>query len=407
MTRGNPSLQDALVQLESRRQLWLINFITVLSFTALTAVKPFIPLYASLLGASTLAVGLVVSSFAVLPFFLAIPTGILTDLWGTKRLILLGSIGQAAGMVLASFFPNLVVLSISQAIMGISQLLVIVAIQTFIGSLGEGRTRDANFGLFTTSSSAGQLIGPLMGGRLVDSLGYRATIGIGALVCIIPVFLALNLRERKASTGASRSFIGDLHQVPRLLRNDGVKTAIASSFVVLFVEGLRDAFYPLYLNHLGFSVTIIGILLSARSLMAIAIRLFIPAICERFGHYFSLLGGMALMAAGVILTPLLSSFWPLALASGLMGAGMGLTQPLSMIAVAANTEPHELGFAMGIRMTGNRLAQFVNPVFFGFTSQMVGIGNSFLLAGVLLLSTTGLLLRWRRAFQDNESAANC
>ena len=187
----------------------------------------------------------------------------------------------------------------------------------------------------------------------------------------------------------------------------GVKTAIASSFVVLFVEGLRDAFYPLYLNHLGFSVTIIGILLSARSLMAIAIRLFIPTICERFGHYFSLLGGMALMAAGVILTPLLSSFWPLALASGLMGAGMGLTQPLSMIAVAANTEPHELGFAMGIRMTGNRLAQFVNPVFFGFTSQMVGIGNSFLLAEVLLLSTTGLLLRWRRAFQDNESAANC
>ena len=74
---------------------------------------------------------------------------------------------------------------------------MIVTIQTFIGSLGEGRTRDANFGLFTTSSSAGQLISPLMGGRLVDSLGYRATIGIGALVCIIPVFLALNLREGK------------------------------------------------------------------------------------------------------------------------------------------------------------------------------------------------------------------
>ncbi|MGI6036549.1 MAG: MFS transporter [Limnochordia bacterium] len=400
MSQENPSLQDASTQLESSRQLWLTNIITLLSFTALTVVKPFIPLYAASLGASTLAVGLVVSSFSFLPFFLAIPTGILTDLWGAKRLIVLGSVGGVAGMVLASSFPNLVILSISQGILGVSQLFVIVAIQTFIGSLGEGRARDANFGLFTTSSSAGQLIGPLIGGRLVDSLGYRAAIGISALLSIIPVLLALNLRETKAALGANRSLMADLHQVPRLLQNDGVKTAIASSFVVLFVEGLRDAFYPLYLDHLGFSVTIIGVLLSVRSLMAITIRLFIPVICEHFGRYFSLLGGMVLMAAGVMLTPLLSGFWPLAFASGLMGTGMGLTQPLSMIAVADNTEPHELGFAMGVRMTGNRLAQFVNPVFFGITSQLVGIGNSFLLAGVLLLSTTGLLLRWRSTFRD-------
>jgi MFS family permease len=400
LPQENPSFQDASTQLESSRQLWLTNIITLLSFTALTVVKPFIPLYAASLGASTLVVGLVVSSFSFLPFFLAIPTGILTDLWGAKRLIVLGSVGGVAGMVLASFFPNLVILSISQGILGVSQLFVIVAIQTFIGSLGEGRARDANFGLFTTSSSAGQLIGPLIGGRLVDSLGYRAAIGISALLSIIPVLLALNLRETKAALGANRGLMADLHQVPRLLQNDGVKTAIASSFVVLFVEGLRDAFYPLYLDHLGFSVTIIGVLLSVRSLLAITIRLFIPVICEHFGRYFSLLGGMVLMAAGVMLTPLLSSFWPLAFASGLMGTGMGLTQPLSMIAVADNTEPHELGFAMGVRMTGNRLAQFVNPVFFGITSQLVGIGNSFLLAGVLLLSTTGLLLRWRSTFRD-------
>jgi MFS family permease len=406
LPQENLSLQNAPAPREMGRQLLLINLITVLSFTALTAVKPFIPLYAASLGASTLAVGLVVSSFAVLPFFLAIPTGILTDLWGTKRLILLGSIGGAAGLFLASSVPNLVVLSISQAIMGISQLLVIVAIQTFIGSIGEGRDRDAHFGLFTTASSAGQLFGPLIGGRLVDALGYRPTIVISALISVIPILMAVNLRETREVHAASRSFVGDLHQVPRLLANDGVKTAIASSFVVLFVEGLRDAFYPLYLDHLGFSVTIIGVLLSVRSLMAITIRLFIPMICERFGHYFSLLGGMALMAAGVLLTPLLSSFWPLALASGLMGAGMGLTQPLSMIAVAANTDPHELGFAMGIRMTGNRLAQFVNPVFFGITSQLVGIDNSFLLAGVLLLSTTGLLLRWRGTFQEKQAPSS-
>jgi MFS family permease len=381
-------------------EIWLLHLINLVSFTATTMAKPFIPLYASSLGAPPMIIGVIFTSYAFLPFFLAIPTGSLTDLWGAKRLIILGTWGTALSLLFAAFKASIPALIISQAIFGVAQLFTIVSIQTFVASLGEGKARESNLGYLSTFTSAGQLIGPLIGGPLVDAYGFRFTLAAGACLAVVPPLIATLLPVKKNRVTPTRGLMGDLHEVPRLLRNDGIKAAILASFSVLFVEGLREVFYPIYLADLNFSVTVIGILLSTRSLLAILIRLLMPTICHLFGRYHTLLGALLLMAIGVISTPLLYSFWPLALSSALIGIGTGLTHPLSMVAVADNTDPQELGFALGIRMTGNRLAQLTNPLFFGIATQIVGLPAAFFLAGILLTITSAFLLRWRQAFQD-------
>src|SRR5690606_41450698 len=86
------------------------------------------------------------------------------------------SVAWACGFVLApgaiGLKPSIPVLFGAQALAGLSELLVCVAGQTYATSLSTGREREQHLGWYTTMVSAGQLVGPLLGGVLADAVGY-------------------------------------------------------------------------------------------------------------------------------------------------------------------------------------------------------------------------------------------
>jgi MFS family permease len=66
-----------------------------------------------------------------------------------------------------------------------------------------------------------------------------------------------------------------------------------------------------------------------------------------------------------------------------------------MATVSEGVPPEDRGIALGIRLTGNRLAQLVNPVFFGLLAQNLGFGPAFITGGVVLLLCALLILGWQ------------
>src|SRR5690554_1322075 len=77
-----------------------------------------------------------------------------------------------------------------------------------------------------------------------------------------------------------------------------------------------------------------------------------------------------------------------------LGLGIGLALPLSMAIIADGVSLPDRGVAMGVRLTGNRLAQLVNPVFFGMVSQCWSLPAAFWWGGILLFAATGFLFFW-------------
>ena len=93
----------------------------------------------------------------------------------------------------------------------------------------------------------------------------------------------------------------------------------------------------------------------------------------------------------------------MALYASIVGFCTGIVMPLSMAAVASNVKKEDAGVAMGVRLTGSRIADFTNPVFFGAVSQSFGITNAFLSGGLFLILGDIFLIIWflRNNFYQN------
>ncbi len=373
--------------------------VTALSFLSLSMTRPLVPLFASELGAGPVLVGLVVATFAAFPFFAAVPAGALTDRLGARTMIVWGSFGCAIFSLVPGWWPTLGALLLSQAVIGTTQLGVIVGAQTLAGSAAAGEARERSLGWFTTANSCGQLAGPLVGGWIADHTSFATSFIVAGLIGLATPLAALALPSVRGRARMARSGFASLPEVRRLLRHEGVKAGILSSFAVLFTVGVRQAFFPLYVQGLGYSATVVGGLLSVHAFASVMVRPFMSTIitvCR--GRFRVLAGSLSLLATGVLIIPVAHSLPALALTSVFVGIGIGLCQPLSMLTVADSVSGEIRGLAMGVRLTGNRLAQLVNPIFFGAVTAVWGLTAAFVLAGLLLFGSTAYLFRWKSHF---------
>lgn len=109
-----------------------------------------------------------------------------------------------------------------------------------------------------------------------------------------------------------------------------------------------------------------------------------------------------MVAVGLGMTGFVASIPALVLVAVLVGIGSGISQPLTMVAVADHVGVKERGFALGLRLTGNRVAQVVGPFLLGVVLEVAGFGLTFLGAGLALVVSSLLILLWGPAFERAE-----
>lgn len=71
---------------------------------------------------------------------------------------------------------------------------------------------------------------------------------------------------------------------------------------------------------------------------------------------------------------------------GVLGASLGLAQPLSTAAVLEATLPDRRGEVLGAQMTINRVSQFAIPVLFGGIGGLIGVSAIFWGSGFVLVA---------------------
>lgn len=372
-----------------------------LAFTTIGMVEPLVPLYSLHLGASPATVGIIVAAAHVFPAFIAVPTGSLADRWGPRRVAALGAVLFLAGPALVVLMPGLPAVVAAQVLTGVGQLGLVLAGQTFVGLLAPAAHAEAYFGWYTTSVSAGQLVGPVLAGMLADAAGFRAAFGVTALVSLLPALLTRRLVDRPGADGvAAGAALTPREEQPmskrEMLRNPEFQVALFGSCGVLIAMGVRRAFLPLYLDELAFSASFIGFVVSVRALFSMLVRSVMPSIVRALGGRGMALVVTTMVAAVSIGTlGLVRSAPLLVLSAVLAGIGLGVTQPLTMVIASDAVPRSQHGLAMGIRLTGNRLAQLISPLIFGFVVEWGGYSSAFLVAGALLVSVALVTNRLR------------
>jgi predicted phage tail protein len=90
-----------------------------------------------------------------------------------------------------------------------------------------------------------------------------------------------------------------------------------------------------------------------------------------------------------------------------MGLTFGLGRPLSMAMAATSAAKEDMGVVVGLRLTGNRLAELLLPLGFGGAAAVGGIAAAFLGGAALMVLGIGALIapmrRERRKRVDPDS----
>nr|WP_283101532.1 MFS transporter [Halomonas populi] len=376
-------------------------------FVAQTMLLVAVPLRALELGAGPSLVGLILSAPYLLPLVFAIPLGGVVTRVGPQKVFMVGALGMVAGPWLSLVAPNYTGLLATQLTIGVAHVVMVIAAQSVVAALGRGRALERYFGWYTMCLSGGQLIGPLLAGRMIDTLSMGwvfATIGAIPLIGLASSLGFVGSARHGQST--SRTLLGYRAQANLLRHNTGVQMSIAVTVAVLFALGAHGAFLPVYLESLAMTATTIGLLVSLRALCAMLVRPFMSSIIMRLGgRSKTLIASVAAVAAGLVWTGMTSELALLALFAVLIGLGSGISQPLSMVVLAEHVPAEQRSSALGMRLMGNRGAQVLAPLLLGVLAELMGFALTFLFAGLLLLGFLVLVMRLAPGFDRAEAEA--
>jgi MFS family permease len=372
--------------------LRIVLFVAFGSEFILSIIRPLVSQYASSLGAGTLEIGFLASSYALLPFLLAVHVGRVTDLVGSRLPAIIGAGGSAAGLIIPFVFPSLWALYISQLAIGAAQLLSLVALQNIVGSGSNPETRDHWFGLFAMSASGGTFLGPVLGGYIAEHISFQAAYLVASLAGIAVVLTAFCLPD--PHDGSRPSPRSRESSALALLKIAPLRRALGTSALVLYSRDIFTVYFPLFAMHAGLSSSTIGWLVGVQAIALFFVRLYLGRLTLAWGRERVLIGSILLAGASFVAIPLTTTVLLLALLSALIGLGLGCGQPLSVSTAFTVAPKNRTAEVLGLRLASNRLSQIVAPLFFGMTGAWLGLLSVFYLSGAFLIG--GAFLARRR-----------
>jgi MFS family permease len=364
----------------------LTILVNLLHFSALASSRPYITLLAVEHGAGSLAIGLIAASFSIVQVFLALAMGRLLDRIGSRLPVMAGAVLFTLAVAALMLTGNLYLIAVCSLLMGLSSLTILLGSQHRLTSMPAGPERDHYVGLMAFVNSVGNFAGPAIGGYTISLLGlnhgFLASVAISA--CSVAVAtLAPVVRNDDSMQGSEPISI--------LLGNSRLVRTILVSATLLFCIEVLNIYLPLYGSQVGLSAAAIGIVFSVNGFTQMLIRPFMKTLIgwiqrDRLLFLCLLAGGICVMAFG-----LAQSFTALVIIAACTGTALGLSAPLTLLAVSYIAPPRQRSQALALRITGNYLGLSISPVVFGLFAGVVGLAPVFWISGAILALNAGMV----------------
>jgi len=362
--------------------LYFVFAVTVLGFTFLSATRVVLSLYALKLGAQPFAVGALAATIYVFPLLLSWVVGTLSDRWGSRGLLLLGTVCAAAGVLLPYLFHQLPVLFIAAALTGLFLALYNVIVQNLVGVLSKPNERTQNFSNFSLLGATANFVGPLLAGFSIDHAGhataclYILTLPVAATALLLKWGGLLPAGSRRAAS-ASSSLLKTLSD--------------RELWVMLGISSLMQAGYdfyqfyvPIYGHGILLSASEIGMILATFAAASFVVRLIMPRLIAWKSEEMLLVYCFCVGAAAFALIPFFKSAIVLATISFLFGLGMGCGQPLTLMLMFSRSPEGRSGETLGLRLTANNFMRAGGPTVFGTIGSVFGLFPVFWINSLLM-----------------------
>jgi EmrB/QacA subfamily drug resistance transporter len=189
----------------STQQLALISAILASTIAAVdsTAVNVALPAIGRDLGGGFAAQQWVANAYLLTLSALILLAGSLTDRLGERRVFLTGVSGFGIGSALCALSPTIGVLIVARALQGVSGAMLTPSALAIIVSVFPKEERGAAIGKWTAWGGIGILIGPLLGGEIVDVASWRWIFLINVPIVIVALAIGRIAVPGRGSRGGA------------------------------------------------------------------------------------------------------------------------------------------------------------------------------------------------------------
>ncbi len=414
---------------------WVVLIVMSLGFFMtlldLTIVNIAIPDMITRLHATLDGVLWVINAYALVLAVLLITAGRLGDLFGQRRLFIVGVILFTLASAACGLSPSVGWLVAFRAAQGVGAALLLPQTLAILTTVFPPERRGAAFGIWGAVAGVATIAGPTLGGLLVSAFDWRyifyINVPIGAMVILMSVFLIPDVRVgarhrldipgvllatgallaicyglvegQKYAWGQITSFIS----IPLVI---GVGIALLAVFLVVQARtqdkeplvpfalfrnrdfslmnwvsgvlsiGMMGIFLPftIYLQSaLGFSALKAGLTMAPASIISMFVAPVAGRMTDRIGGKYILMSGLMLFAIGFGLTAAIatttSTWQDFILTLSVAGVGMGCTfAPMTTIAMR-HIEPRVAGAASGVINTVRQVGAVIGTAAVGALLQ--------------------------------------
>lgn len=306
--------------------------------------------------------------------------GSLSDLFGRTRIMAAGLIWFGAASLLCALAPDSALLVAARALQGIGGALLVPSSLALIVSTFSGDAQGKAIGRWTAWTGVSYIIGPLLGGFLVDTLSWRFIFVINVAPILLCLWLLTQLRQPHEATHATVDIAGAilctaglgatvfaLIEQPRFgwdsagtLGPLATGCALLATFIY-YEHRQRTPMLPLSLfrirNFLNGNIATVGIY-SGLSIATFLVVIFL----QQVGSYSAFAAGLALLPVTILMFLLSPRFGAMAgrygprlfMTAGPLIAGTGFLLMLRVgVPVRYWTEllPGVLLFGLGLSVT--------------------------------------------------------
>jgi MFS family permease len=320
---------------------------------------PLMSLYIKDLGASVGQIGLFFTISQIIPLVLQILGGWISDTLGRLRAIAIGSVIGIFTYVALIAAPTWQWLLVGSAFSAITGSLIGPSFDAFIAEHSAEENRAKVFGVSQALFMIVGVVGPVLGGWLVDMYGFKKMLMVAAGLYLIATVMRVSMAREAARNGEAKP---QKLSVDSLKKNLGTMLGllVAGGVItwVLITDGVRDISFGLSMNFLpvfmqdygGLNFRQIGLMNSVFGLFMMISTIPAGWLADKKGERVNIVSGFILIgvALGLLVYMPTTNPWLYATGWGIAGMGVGVMTPAYQSLISKAVPKKVRGTAFGL-----------------------------------------------------------
>lgn len=365
--------------------VWALGLVSLFMDSSSEMIHALLPLYlVSVLGASTLTVGIIEGIAEATASITKVFSGALSDYLGQRKWLAAAGYGLAA--LSKPIFPlatNIAWIVAARFIDRVGKGIRGAPRDALIADLTPPALRGTAFGLRQSLDTIGAVLGPLLAIVFMAALAdnFRHVFWVAVIPAFISAAIIIFFVREPAHAARARAIRSPLSRA-ELSRLDVHYWLVVGVTAIFTLARFSEAFLILRAQSVGLDITLAPMVMVVMNVVYTVSSWPAGALSDTLGRYGVIVAGFALLIVADLVLALGNSVTPVMLGVALWGLHMGLTQG-TLSAVVADTVPEQLrGTGFGVLNLVSGVAQLAASVIAGALWGLFGPEGTFLAGAV-------------------------